>query len=292
MFVNSKSDVDSNKMINQAALEAMYSGIYIEDYMDFIDNVPDDIQRNITQLRELDVRYQELLEDIDSYENALRNNPDDAASRKRTLLQIQRALIQTQDLGDKKLQIAQVIQDIIDNKVRQLEVDRLKLDDKKRNDYEKTSTSSKRGRLVNVTAEISRETEAQAETSKTEPPERPNKRARRQRHIDTPLRDDSAHEKDPPAPATTKTKKKKKRKAKAEKEHDNTPIDPPIDPNEPTYCLCDQVSFGEMIGCDNDGCEREWFHFSCVGLTTKPKGKWYCPTCRGDRSNQMRQKPI
>lgn len=26
----------------------------------------------------------------------------------------------------------------------------------------------------------------------------------------------------------------------------------PIDPNEPTYCLCHQVSFGEMIACDND----------------------------------------
>ncbi len=26
----------------------------------------------------------------------------------------------------------------------------------------------------------------------------------------------------------------------------------PLDPNEPTYCLCQQVSFGEMIGCDND----------------------------------------
>ena len=26
----------------------------------------------------------------------------------------------------------------------------------------------------------------------------------------------------------------------------------PIDPNEPTYCLCNQVSFGEMIACDND----------------------------------------
>ena len=26
----------------------------------------------------------------------------------------------------------------------------------------------------------------------------------------------------------------------------------PIDPDEPTYCLCQQVSFGEMIGCDND----------------------------------------
>jgi len=28
-------------------------------------------------------------------------------------------------------------------------------------------------------------------------------------------------------------------------------VDMPIDPNEPTFCLCNQVSFGEMIGCDN-----------------------------------------
>ena len=26
----------------------------------------------------------------------------------------------------------------------------------------------------------------------------------------------------------------------------------PLDPDEPTYCHCQQVSFGEMIGCDND----------------------------------------
>jgi len=28
-------------------------------------------------------------------------------------------------------------------------------------------------------------------------------------------------------------------------------IDMPVDPNEPTYCLCTQVSYGKMIGCDN-----------------------------------------
>jgi len=27
----------------------------------------------------------------------------------------------------------------------------------------------------------------------------------------------------------------------------------PVDPNEPTYCLCNQVSYGEMIACDNPG---------------------------------------
>jgi len=51
-------------------------------------------------------------------------------------------------------------------------------------------------------------------------------------------------------------------------------------PNEPTYCLCQRVSFGEMVGCDNDDCPIEWFHFQCVGLSAKPKGRWLCPLCR------------
>ena len=56
-------------------------------------------------------------------------------------------------------------------------------------------------------------------------------------------------------------------------------LDMPVDPNEPTYCLCHQVSYGEMIGCDNQDCPIEWFHFGCMDLHTKPKGKWYCPKC-------------
>ncbi|KAL8566258.1 hypothetical protein ACOMHN_046759 [Nucella lapillus] len=51
------------------------------------------------------------------------------------------------------------------------------------------------------------------------------------------------------------------------------------DPNEPRYCLCNNVSYGDMVGCDNDDCPIEWFHYGCVGLTQAPKGKWYCPQC-------------
>ncbi|KAG5972586.1 hypothetical protein E4U58_006401 [Claviceps cyperi] len=57
----------------------------------------------------------------------------------------------------------------------------------------------------------------------------------------------------------------------------------PIDPEEPRYCLCNRVSFGTMIQCDNlDHCEREWFHLECVGLEDIPARttKWYCPDCR------------
>ncbi len=45
-----------------------------------------------------------------------------------------------------------------------------------------------------------------------------------------------------------------------------------------------------MIGCDNDLCPIEWFHFNCVGLSHKPKGKWYCPKCRGDKATVMKPK--
>ena len=44
-----------------------------------------------------------------------------------------------------------------------------------------------------------------------------------------------------------------------------------------------QVSFGEMIACDNPDCAIEWFHFECVGLDpnqSRPRGKkWYCNDC-------------
>ncbi|CEH14203.1 chromatin remodeling protein [Ceraceosorus bombacis] len=52
-----------------------------------------------------------------------------------------------------------------------------------------------------------------------------------------------------------------------------------IDPNEPRYCYCDQVSYGDMVACDNDDCPREWFHYSCVGLDSAPRSKWYCLFC-------------
>ncbi|XP_037936211.1 inhibitor of growth protein 3 [Teleopsis dalmanni] len=63
------------------------------------------------------------------------------------------------------------------------------------------------------------------------------------------------------------------------------------DPNEPRYCTCNQVSYGDMVACDNEACPYEWFHYPCVGITQPPKGKWYCPKCttsmrrRGGRKN-------
>ena len=72
---------------------------------------------------------------------------------------------------------------------------------------------------------------------------------------------------------------------------------------QPVYCYCEQVSSGDMLGCDNEYCPREWvrartscllagpllltcltphllqFHLQCVGLQHAPAGSWWCRDC-------------
>lgn len=80
----------------------------------------------------------------------------------------------------------------------------------------------------------------------------------------------------------------------AEKKRNDENEDVDLDADEPRYCLCNNVSYGEMVACDSKGCKREWFHLACVGLKTAPKGDatWYCEDCKeatkGKRSNNNR----
>lgn len=45
-------------MLNQAAVEALYSATYVENYLDCTENLPDELQRHLSRMRELDVEYQ------------------------------------------------------------------------------------------------------------------------------------------------------------------------------------------------------------------------------------------
>ena len=61
---------------------------------------------------------------------------------------------------------------------------------------------------------------------------------------------------------------------------DDAEEDLEVDENEPRYCYCNGVSYGEMIACDNENCPRgEWFHLKCVGLKEAPPegGKFLLP---------------
>ena len=62
--------------------------------------------------------------------------------------------------------------------------------------------------------------------------------------------------------------------------NDNTP-----------YCFCQKRSYGDMVGCDNDDCKYQWFHFGCVGLTSTPLEQWFCSDeCRDKKTNNLVKK--
>lgn len=73
---------------------------------------------------------------------------------------------------------------------------------------------------------------------------------------------------------------KKRTAIKPKKEKDDEPGSSNNSGFEQTYCYCDQVSFGEMVGCDGESCKREWFHLPCINFKNPPKGKWYCDECQ------------
>ncbi|XP_033224872.1 inhibitor of growth protein 1 isoform X1 [Belonocnema kinseyi] len=287
-------------MLNQAVVDALYSATYIENYLDCVENLPNDLQRYVSRSRELDATCQTYLREVDQHLDLLRSDVDSTA-RRRASLRVQQALIAAQEIGDEKLQIVQQVQDLIENKTRQLDLDYRNLD------FGKEQESIELARDLNsvVTSNT---------TGNTNNAERQTKRPRRTR---TETLVESAHamdmitmsetrsatlsstsngnQKKTAAATTGKKKKRKSRQGNQQNQHrEDTPPPPEedlaIDPDEPTYCLCDQISYGEMILCDNDLCPIEWFHFSCVSLTTKPKGKWFCPKCRGDRPNVMKPK--
>ena len=91
--------------------------------------------------------------------------------------------------------------------------------------------------------------------------------------------------------------KKRTRKRTRRNSSDDEDEEPAQEEALVLYCLCNRVSYGEMIGCDNPSCEIEWFHVGCVGLEEgQPRsGEWYCPTCKKQMesaaSSKKRAKP-
>lgn len=281
---------------------------YAEDYLELVESLPLDLQRCVSLMREIDAKYQEILKELNEIHEQ-HAEESDPAQRRRLLQHVQRSLIRAQELGDEKLQIAGQMVELVENRARQFEW-QVELFQACQSSPESTvsvgSTASPAVTSVAVTplsTPLMTLGKTASDRKREETPasgEKANgKRSRRQKS-GSENRDNSnyalEHSDDTTSSVTPKEKKartssvsssKKKKRSKAKQEREASPTDLPIDPNEPTYCLCEQVSFGEMICCDNDKCSIEWFHFSCVDLHHKPKGKWYCPKCRGDNEKTM-----
>lgn len=272
----------------------MTSALYLEHYLDSLQHLPIELQRNFKLMRDLDDRAHGLMRTIDLMaDELLPNIPKmDEETKKEKVGTIQGLFNKAKEYGDDKVQLAIQTYELVDKHIRRLDSDLARFESEIQEkvmsaraaqqaaaDQETSTTSVKKGRKKHKGSE-----KAAATTGK-------KKRA-------------GASSEDDGTTGRSAAKKKNQRKgansaAKAAKDpdenvdldsvsmaHPSDVLDMPVDPNEPTYCLCHQVSYGEMIGCDNPDCPIEWFHFACVDLKTKPKGKWYCPKCSQDRKKK------
>ncbi|KAI1301815.1 Inhibitor of growth protein 5 [Halotydeus destructor] len=227
---------------------------YYEQFLDSMENLPADLRRNMTLLGELDGKSQELFKkmqsQVDEYvANAERYDPE---SKTKKFSEYKQTVEKNNGYCDDKIQLANQTYEMVDKWIRKLD-----------------STITK------VDADLNERLSKKISTPGTSR-EEPKKKGRAIKKGFNPknvIKDDD------------------KKSAPAVADHLLVPpsevvMDMPVDPNEPTYCICHQVSYGEMIGCDNSDCPIEWFHFGCVSLSSKPKGKWFCPKCTNDRKKK------
>lgn len=242
--------------------------------MESLENLPTELQRNFHMMRDLDQRAQDVMRNIDQLSDEYLVTVKNLSPEKRSesMSRIQKMFNRAKEFSDDKVQLAIQTYELVDKHIRRLDSD-----------------------LAKFEAEIK---EKALNTTKKEEETSTKKKGRKKKGEEKGSKKRKGGESDEEA-TPTKAGGRKQKKKKVETEsviasvvgltsiaHPSDVLDMPVDPNEPTYCLCHQVSYGEMIACDKPDCPIEWFHFACVGLTTKPKGKWYCPKCSTERKKK------
>ncbi|CAI5742199.1 unnamed protein product [Hyaloperonospora brassicae] len=283
-------------------------GTYVEDYLESMYMLPSEIKRNFDLMRDLDKTSYPLFEDlkkeqkaylIDSRQKVLarcndttKSEPTEqelreliGAKERLESLEEKHALV-VQKL-DEKIAIAAQSYDIVDHHIRRLdrELESYAALLKANGEYQEDSRPQRKKQKVAATTVHQVQYNSQGHAT----PQIANVRSKNSvvSASGTGTKDKSSTSVGPKSSSGGNSSSRKRVAA------ETTVIDPvasesmllasedlPIDPNEPIYCGCRRVSFGQMVGCDNDDCKYEWFHFSCVGLTDQPQGKWYCQDCK------------
>jgi len=250
----------------------MTTSSYLEHYLDSLDSLPGEVRRNFDLMYKLDGKNKTILQEVDAASDEyLRKVSEMSPDKRRAEMEkIQKLFKDAKNYGDEKVSIAIQTYEMVDKHIRRLDGDLAKFEAELR----------EKGRLS--------QTDDDSEEDEDEDEEKVTKGGRGRKKQASSSASASAG-KESGASSSKKKKQKGGNKSDSDKGHklSSAPlmsmpqeiIDMPVDPNEPTYCVCQQVSYGEMIGCDNNDCPIEWFHFGCMQLTTKPKGKWYCPKC-------------
>ncbi|XP_016927544.3 inhibitor of growth protein 5 isoform X1 [Drosophila suzukii] len=285
----------------------MSSAIYLENYLDGLESLPTELERNFKLMRKLDDRAQTAMKSIDSHaKDFMRKLGENGAmsdeERKERQEDIKALFGKAKEYSDDKVQLAIQTYELVDKQIRRLDNDLARFEGEIQE-----KASSTRAKSEEVVAKKGRKKTKDSKTTgkkkKSASSDEDTGRGNNQTNANSSLNSSSNAGQGTKKKKSKVNQEKETRKGGAQKKtvevddsekeschtaatHPSDVMDMPVDPNEPTYCLCHQVSYGEMIGCDNPDCPIEWFHFACVGLTTKPKGKWFCPKCTQDRKKK------
>ena len=347
-------------MAQSPVIPAMMTNLdFMEHYIDCLENLPLDVQRHISQIREYDLLYKNKLNSLGQYLCLYQQEPP-GPTKRNYLNKVQKCLIKSQHYGDVKLNLISQIMELVDNRSESLIKDtdivhtekkeeenknlnnsnnsnhlkeKMKID-KTNKVIPKDSSNSKSiydkpkrirrvraaeksvdkndrssSRASNKPEKDDEEEPMEEEEEQETKPKKENKKSTKDRDVKLKEKEkerSSKEEKEEKEEKKIERKDKntsgkvtkkpnnkihhsKIKKQKKKKEKEVVAEDIPIDPDEPTYCICNRISFGDMIGCDNDSCVFEWFHFECVNLSQKPKGKWYCPQCTTERKEKSKK---
>ncbi|XP_064398780.1 inhibitor of growth protein 5-like isoform X2 [Halichondria panicea] len=247
----------------------MASALYLENFLESIETLPQELQRNFTVLRTLDQKTEDIKSEIDQSSQKYRLEVEglNETERGKELSAIQDMFKKAIENSDNKVQMAMQMYEMVDKHIRHLDSELSRFEHElqlKDPHHRRTSTGS--------VVDLQMQHKGRKRTGGSESSGGVRKKKALSVSVDDPE----------PGPPTTPLSAGAIG-AILPSTNPTDVLDMPVDPNEPTYCLCHQVSFGEMIGCDNADCPIEWFHFQCVGLTAKPKGKWYCTRCTQDK---------
>ncbi|KAI9251041.1 hypothetical protein BY458DRAFT_493726 [Sporodiniella umbellata] len=255
--------------------------VYLDDYIDTLEAIPVDLQRNFTLLRELDGYAQDLMEAVSKEAVELIDTIKDLDpnTRLEKFKHFTTILSETLKRGEEKVALAQSTCDTVDRHCHRLDSDLIKFEQNQTLGDTRITTLPGLGPSFHNLKETS-EMKERVVAKRIERKEKGEKKKRKtikesnESSVSPSVLRANASKDARALKATDKARSYKTTKPKTV-----VPVDLPIDPNEPLYCYCQQVSFGEMVACDQHDCEIEWFHLACVDLKTVPKGKWYCDNC-------------
>ena len=261
----------------------------IQNYSRTMQDMPPRVMREISKIMEIDVKIQKNFQEIDNIKNIMKSAVHSKPELREDLQLAKRKLHRILVLEEMKSSSVQAISLILEESSNLLDEDQSRSLAVKSLDTDTPSpicSTEEAGGEVTPPEDL--DMDEDYETSTKKPSKRMSGTSRgRGRKSSLPLRDAKDDELDTilnNSRGSFGRRKGVSRKRRSERKSSPSQleIDPP-DPEEPRYCSCNEVSYGDMIGCDNNNCPIEWFHFRCVNLTAKPKGKWFCPNCTMDK---------